>query len=44
MDFTALTAVADAGPVLAALGVMAVVKFGPKFTRWGYNQAIGFFR
>lgn len=44
MDFTALTAVADSTTIIAAITAMAAIKFGPRFVRWGYNQAIGFFR
>lgn len=43
MDFTALTAAVDAGPIVAALGAIAAIKVLPGVTKWGYNKVIGWF-
>ncbi|GEM_PF-4729190 len=44
LDFTDVTAAADSGTLVAAIGVLAVVKMAPGFARWGFNKVIGWFR
>ncbi|WP_019864826.1 hypothetical protein [Methylovulum miyakonense] len=44
LDFTDVTGAIDNGTLLAAIGVLAVVKVAPGFARWGFNQVIRWFR
>lgn len=44
VDFTAVSAVVNITTVLAAISGAAALKFGPRFTKWAYNQVIGFFK